>query len=330
MVAGIDVGSKDLHVVVRKGNRAMKVEIFKNTHEGFGKLVDYLRQHKVRRVVLEATGIYHLDLALALDVEPTIEVMVLNPKAAKRYAQARMTRSKTDAIDAAMLAEYAQHMPFDPWQPPGPTLLALRACARRLAALTRQRTRSKNQLHALSNTRTTPRFLLDDVRLSIIQFDNQIVTLQARTVALIQEDQRLKYAFDQLLSIKGIGEKSAIQVLGELSTLPEDMRAKQWVAMAGLDPRHHQSGTSVDKKARISKVGNRYLRTALYMPAMCAARHVPEIRAYYIHLVEHQGLKKIQALCAVMRKLLHAIHGMWRSGELFDPSRFYPAYQTEA
>jgi len=133
----------------------------------------------------------------------------------------------------------------------------------------------------------------------------------------------LQQAFDLLLSVKGIGEKSAIQLLGELLILPPELRAKQWVAMAGLDPRHHQSGSSVDKKARISKAGNRHLRMALYMPALCAAHRVPEVQAYYRHLIENRGLKKIQAVCAVMRKLLHAIHGMWGSNTRFDPTHFY-------
>ena len=322
-VAGIDVGSKQLHLAVGEGEKALKVEAFANTYEGFGLLLSQLRKHKVNRVVLEATGVYHLDLALALHEAKGIDVMVLNPKTAKHYAEARMARTKTDPVDAALLAHFAQHMPFTRWQPPRSAVLALRACSRRLAALTHQCTQAKNQMHALSQTRTTPGFIREDVRLTIQQLQAQIADLQAKTVSLIHEDEALQTAFTQLLSIKGVGEKSAIQLLGELLVLPTDMRAKQWVAMAGLDPRHHRSGTSVEKKTRISKVGNRYLRMALFMPALSAARHVPEVRGYYHHLIEDNGLKKMQALCAVMRKLLHAIHGMWAHQQLFDPSRFY-------
>ncbi|WP_288067502.1 IS110 family transposase, partial [Herbaspirillum sp.] len=78
----------------------------------------------------------------------------------------------------------------------------------------------------------------------------------------------------------GIAAASAIQLLGKLLVLPDDMSAKQWVAMAGLDPRTHQSGSSVNKKPRRSKAGNRYLRIALFMPALSAARHDPNVRAY--------------------------------------------------
>ena len=321
--AGIDVGCHQVHVVIAKGDDYSKVAVFDNDHSGFKRLQKVLKKHRVTQVVLEATGVYHLDLALFLHESPKIDVMVLNPKAAKHYAEARMSRTKTDAVDARLLAEFAVHMPFDTWQPPSRQILMLRTCSRRLASLTKQLTQSKNQLHALEKTKSTPDFILEDTRFTIDQLNAQIARLQTKTVAMIQEDETLKNYFEQLIAIKGIAEKSAIQLLGELLVLPKDMRAKQWVAMAGLDPRQHQSGSRINKKARISKVGNRYLRQALYMPALAASRHTPQVRAYYLHLIEDRGLKRIQALCAVMRKLLHAIHGMWKNAQPFDASRFY-------
>ena len=138
-----------------------------------------------------------------------------------------------------------------------------------------------------------------------------------------RRDATLQESFRLLISVKGIAAASAIQILGELSVLPPDLRAKQWVAMAGLDPRHATSGTSVNKKPRLSKAGNRYLRMALYMPALSAAHNDKYIHGYYRHLIEDRGLKKIQAICAVMRKLLHAIHGMLKTHQPFDGRRFY-------
>jgi len=100
--------------------------------------------------------------------------------------------------------------------------------------------------------------------------------------------------------------------------------------MAGLDPREHQFGSSVNKKPRLSKPGNRYLRLALYMPALSATRHDPNVRAYYHHLIDDRGLKKLPALCAVMRKLLLAIHAMLKTQTPFDSSRFYSPSETTA
>ena len=328
VVAGIDVGAKNLVVAIEKEGKPAKPQTFENSPQGHRRLLKVFRKTKVERVILEATGTYHLDLAIALDQAQGLEVMVANPKASKRYAEARMSRTKTDAVDAVLLCDFGRHMPFEPWRCPPAEVLALRACARLLASLSRQRTQAKNRLHAFSRSQSTPGFVLEEIRQSIVQLEAQMQRLEAQTRALIEEHATLSRVFQRLLSVKGIAARSAIQLMGELLVLPEDMSAKQWVAMAGLDPREHRSGSSVEKKARISKVGNKYLRMALYMPALSAARHEKHVRAYYQHLIEQRGLKKIQAVCAVMRKLLHAIHGMLRHDADFDGTRFYRGAPT--
>ena len=99
------------------------------------------------------------------------------------------------------------------------------------------------------------------------------------------------------------------------------MGPKQWVAHAGLDPRAHESGSSVRGRVRISKVGSVHLRRALYMPAVVAARTDPHVRAFYEEL-RGRGKQATVAHVAVMRKLLHSIHGMLRHGADFDGERF--------
>jgi len=321
-VAGIDVSYKTFVLAIRRGESRGQPRTFDNTPSGHLQVIKVLRKARVKRVCLESTGLYHLDLAIALANE-AFEVMVLNPKVAKRFAEAMSVRTKTDAVDAILLAEFAERMPYEPWQRPSDQALGLRACARRLLAANKARTELKNQRHAARLTQTTPVFVLDELEQSITHFDAQIDRLRRHAMALIAEDPMMQRDFDLLISVKGIAHASAIQLLAELAALPDDMKAKQWVAMAGLDPRHHESGTSVQKAPRLSKAGNRHLRMALFMPALSAVRHDPHIRGYYQHLVEHRGLKKIQAICAVMRKLLHALHGMLQTQKPFDGSRFY-------
>ena len=261
--AGIDVSAKELVVVIKNKDKVGKTLIYENDFKGHKVLIKNLRQKKVSRVCLEATGIYHLDVSVSLHDAELFEFMVVNPKASKNYAHIMMNRSKTDSVDAALLAGYAQHMPFSPWNRPDDMSLTVRACARRLAALTKQRAQSKNQLHALQSTATTPDFIIADVELSIEQLTQQIEALRGKSLSLVKQNEHMKQVLELLISIKGVAEVSAIQLMGELLVLPDDMSARQWVAMAGLDPRHHQSGSSIQKKARISKVGNRYLRMAL-------------------------------------------------------------------
>ena len=147
-----------------------------------------------------------------------------------------------------------------------------------------------------------------DVKLAIAQLQKRIERLSAEARALIKQHRPLEQNFQLLVSIKGVAQTSAIALLGELGVLPQGLTHKQWVKYAGLDPRVFQSGTSVEKKPRLSKAGNRHVRQALYMPALSAKQHDPHVRAYFEQLLA-RGKKPCSAV-AVMRKLLHAIQGM--------------------
>jgi transposase len=322
--AGIDVSHKELVIVVSVKGKAHKAKTFENTASGHKAIIQLLSKLKLKsRVCIEATGVYHFDLAVALSRAEGIEVMVINPKASHNFAKVLMKRSKTDAIDAEILAIYCERMPFEAWQRPADENIALRAIARRVAALTKLKTQTKNQLHALKATEETPVLVIEYTEELIEVLDKQIQVHRDSAVKLIQQHDELVEAFALITGIKGIAAASAVQMLGELMILPKNMSAKQWVAYAGLDPRQFESGSSVAKKTRISKAGNKFVRRALYMPALVATCHEPHIKGYYAHMVKDNGLKKIQAVCAVMRKLLHAIHGMLKAKKEFDGTRFY-------
>ena len=321
---GIDVSCKELVVVISVKGKARKAKTFENTPAGHKSIIRILSKLKGEvRVCIEATGIYHFDLAVALSRSEEIEVMVINPKVAHNFAKALMKRSKTDAIDAEILAIYCEKMTFKEWKRPSDEYITLRAIARRIAALTKLKAQTKNQLHALISTEETPQLVIDQTRELIKILNEQIKAHRDAGLKLIQQYCELNQAFQLIISIKGIATASAIQLLAELMILPQDMTARQWVAFAGLDPRHYESGTSVAKKPRISKAGNKYIRQALYMPALVASNHEPHIRGYYTHMIDDNGLKPMQALCAIMRKLLHAIHGMSKTSKSFDGERFY-------
>jgi transposase len=262
-------------------------------------------------------------MALVIEDSCEVEVMVINPRSSKNFARAMMQRIKTDAIDADLLAQFVERMDFVKWQAPSDDVFAIRAYGRRLISLTKEKTKAKNQLHAFSRTERTPRFIIDDILLSIQQIESQIDQLVLHALLLIKENQSLKSSYQCLISIKGVADKTAIKLLGELGVLALGMSAKQWVAHAGLFPRVFQSGTSVNRRTRIGKVGNKYIREALYMRALSATQHDLHIRGFYLHMIEDNGLTKLQAVCAVMRKMLLAMHGMLREKKPFDAQRFY-------
>jgi transposase len=322
-VCGIDVSHKTFDMAIMKKGKMLEASSFNNNAKGYKALLKKLKKHKVSRVGLEATGYYHLDLALALNEEKSIKLMVINPRASHNFAKAMMQNNKTDAIDAKILAYFVERMDFVSWVAPREDILQLRACGRRIVSLSKDKAKAKNQLHAFSVTKGCPDIVIKDIKLSISQLEAQIDNMVGHALALIKKSSVLCNQYQLLTGIKGIGDKTAIKVIGEIGVLNEDMKAKQWVAHAGLYPRILQSGTSVNKKIGIGKNGNRYIREALYMGALSAAQWDPNIKGYYQHLINDNGLKKMQALCAVMRKILVSMHRMLKNNIPFNGALFY-------
>ncbi|HEY8020226.1 MAG TPA: IS110 family transposase [Thermoanaerobaculia bacterium] len=321
-LVGIDVSAKTLRLCLQTSTGSVESLELPNSAEGHRQLCRKITQRGRRaRVGLEATGPYSLDLALALTRQPRVEVMVINPRAVRDFARACLQRSKTDALDAQTLLEFVRRMPFQPWQPPSAERLELRALARRMAALTVTCTQEKNRLHAASSSAVLGAALRQDLEISIEHLERRIDWLLQQALALIDQCTPLKTAFEILTSIKGFADKSGVQVLAELAVLPQDMTARQWVAHAGIDPRHQESGTSLHRPARISRTGNRYLRAALYMPALVAIQRDRHVKAFYDQLLA-RGKAPMQANVAVMRKLLHALNAMLRAGTRFESHKF--------
>lgn len=322
---GIDVSAKTLTVAVQRGwSQRKEQREWANTAAGHRRLMEWLVKPGERvRVCLEATGIYSLDLALALDAAAGIEVAVLNPKKVREFATALGRRSKTDKADAASLAEYSRRMDFVAWRRPASSALQLRALGRHIARLTAEHTRLGNRLHAAQGSAATPRCVRDDLKRSRAGLQKRLLRLRREAVKIIQQVSEMQRKFQQLMTMPGIAENSAIGILSELAGLDPQLTVRQWVAHSGLDPTHHDSGTSVHKPSRISRAGSRHLRRALYMPALTAARFDPHMKAFY-HLLQARNKSKLQALMAVARKLLHAIFGIFKTNTPYDGRILFP------
>lgn len=321
---GIEVSAQELVVAMSGKTQEAVLRRFANTAAGHRQLLQALtRGGKRVRACMEATGVYGLDVALLLSAQAGIELMVANPRAVRHFAKARMQRSKNDQMDAVMLREFVMRMEFTAWTRPENSTLALWAMARRLEALTKLCTAEKNRQHAAGVSHAMPACVRDSVARTLRLLQREIKKLREMARQCIAGDARLQRRYQLLRTVPGIGESSAIQILAELALLPTDRDVRQWVAYAGLDPREYSSGSSVKKYTRISKVGNRHLRCALYMPALVASRREPHLRGFYEHLVA-EGKKKRQALTAVARKMLHAIFGMFRSDRPYDGNCVFP------
>jgi transposase len=320
--AGLDVGARELVVAILRDGQPESPCILPNTPAGHRQLLKLLtRRGATARVCLEATGVYSLRLALALQRAERVEVMVVNPRAIKDFQRARLTRAKTDAVDALGILEFLQRMEFVPWTPPTDAVLALQQLGRRLVQLRGELTREEARLHAIAYTPDRDGWIASDLAAHIRQLKKRIQALQQAAAQLAAREPELAVQVERLCSVPGIGQVTALRLLGELLVLPGDLKAKQWVAHAGLDPRPRQSGT-VDAPRHISRTGNRHLRLALFMPALVAIQRSPQIKAAYEALLS-RGKKKKVALIAIMRRLLHSIWGMLHHQTNFNPQLFH-------
>jgi transposase len=321
---GIDVSARELMVAIRDGGEPT-MERVRNDAAGHQRLQARLRALAAPVVIcLEASGTYSLDVALAL-ARPAAgwQLSLVNPRVARRFAESLGQRSKTDPVDARVLAQYAARMQPQPWQPPSAAALRLRTITRTIAALVRQCVQHKNRQHALSASAALPALLVRELEVQVAFVDKRIRSLRRQALRVIQQQPELLRCWRHLQTIPGVGEASGLAILGELAVLPATLDERQWVAHSGLDPKQHRSGSSVEQKTRISKAGNRYLRAALYMPALVAVQHDPWLRGFYQRLVA-RGKAKLQALVAVMRKLLHAAWGMLHHDQPYDGAKLCP------
>lgn len=325
---GIDIAARTFDLVARKGGKVSRVEHFSQCPDGHARAIQQLRALKPSLIVMEATGIYYLDLAVAL-VQAGLPVAVINPKSFHHFATLKLAGTKTDGVDAALLAEYGERMQPARWTPPDEACLALRDIGRQINRLTGARTQARNRLHALQSRRSTLPLLIEDEQEGIVLLDQRIERLRKAALALIAEHASLSRHLAHFQAAKGVGEATALAILGELSVLPRHLKAPQVSRFAGLDVRLMQSGSSVNRPARLSKAGNAYLRSALYMPVMSAVRHDPRARAFYESL-QSRGKKKIQAQCAVMRKYLTGLWACMQTETAFDSTLLFSKEHLKA
>jgi transposase len=322
--AGIDVSAATLSVCRWRDGREEQKEV-SNDRSGHAELIKWLG--KGARVALEATGVYHLQLALALRAAG-VELMVVNPRVAKDFARALSNRSKNDEVDARSLLEFVRRMEFTAWEAPSASVLELRELGRRLSELVGASVDEKNRLHARKASGIS-KAVAADVKAHVEQIGRRIKAIEKAAYEVIRADDDLHEQYKVLISAPGVARRSAILLLTELAVLDRTMTVRQLVAYAGLDPRECDSGTSVHRPPRISKVGNARLRAILYMNALSAIRHDRGARLFYARLVA-RGKKPMQAIVAVMRKLLHGIWIVLTRRIEFDSSVLFAASLAQA
>lgn len=317
VVIGTDVAKDKLDLAIMTFERiVLQTMQLPNTGSGHDELVKLARTYVGAHVVFEATGSYHRHLLRAL-IEAGIKVSVVNPLRLKRFGQMKMQRAKTDRADARLIALYGIEQNPDPYEAPPEVMSQLRQIQSQEDLLIRHRIALTNQRHANEQ-------LPDDLavckrvsRSTIAVIDRSLEKLEAERERLI--DEAFHEAKTLLLSINGIGPKTACAILSTVGDMSWFRSHKKVAAMAGINPSPQQSGTSLNWGGHISKRGHARLRSKLFMAALSARESNPACKVLYDRLVANGKPKKV-ALIAVANKLVKQAFAILRSGVPYDPN----------
>jgi transposase len=311
---GIDLSKGTFHAFLLS-DRGEAKRVFPNTSKGFEQFTAWLKSRRAIgvHICMEATGPYWEPLAFYLHGLKH-RVSVVNPARIKAFAQSELLRTKTDAVDAALIARFCRSQDPEPWIPPPPETRVLQALMRHCEHL--KTTRAQQSVYAQSSEAAIVTASIAEV---IATLDEQIAQVERKIRQHFDDHPDLKRRRDLLTSIPGIGEATAGSILSEIPHLDRFQSAKAVAAFAGLSPRERRSGTSIHGRPRLCKTGNARVRKALYMPAMVALRFNPTLRVFADRLLS-AGKHKRLVIGAVMRKLLVLAYGILRSGKQFDPT----------
>lgn len=285
---------------------------FKNNSSGFKKFTKLLDQNS--HCVMEATGYYHYQLAYYL-LESGIKTSVENPLSVKRFIQMKLSKIKTDKSDSKLICAYAKQVDLKLWQGNSKHQIECLQMTRLLSMLTKQSTMFKNKLHGEAVLANPSKVVVSSIKRSLKHVQKEIKTIEDKLLSLVKllhQD-----VLTRLKSIPGIGDKTAIMLVVLTDGFDRFKSGSELCSYAGLTPIIRQSGTSVNGRARISKIGNQKLRNLLFMCSFNACKYNKACKAIYDRIVAKGKSKKL-ALIAVCNKLLKQAFTIAKSGLIYD------------
>ena len=312
-VIGLDVSKDtiDATLITTKGSKEY-IKISNNT-EGFENLINWIKTKRIRKIAIsmEATGIYYEQAAEYLSVLYTI--FVINPLKIKEYAKSQFSHTKTDKADSKLIAEFTnRHLdkltPFRPSENP-----ILYKLINLLQQLKEQQKETQNRLH------TAKDIYIKSTHEAIIELlEEKIDQTSKRIEGMIKQKESLNIEYQNLQTIPAIGKETAVILLRHLTDKNFET-ANKFVAFAGLSPKIEQSGTSVNKKGRLSRYGHRQLKRALFMPALVAYRM--NVFPQLVSNLEAAKKPKMIIIVALMRKLAKIAFYIHKTKKPFDKAR---------
>lgn len=311
VIIGIDISKRKFDLALLRQGK-LKHKSFPNTPLGHTALIDWLQNQEVTtaHACMESTNVYGDVLAEHLH-DHGYTVSIVNPARIKGFAQSELARTKTDKADAGVIARFCAALRPAPWQPDPVEIRELRALVRRLEALLEMRQQEINRLQV------APTVLIQALKAHVDYLDQSIKSTRQQIRDHIDNHPDLKQKRTLLETIPGIGEATIPIILAEFADVARFGNAKRLAAFVGVAPRERQSGSSVHGRTVLSKMGRSQLRKAFFMPALVALRYNPLLKAMRDRMLT-KGKAKMAIVGAAMRKLVHLIYGVLKSGVPFD------------
>ena len=322
-ILGIDISKKTFDATLLDDAGVRHHRQFPNTDAGFATLQSWLATHAVTTLhaCMEATNIYWEDLAEVLS-QAGHQVSVVNPARTKGFAISQLKRNKTDKVDSEVIADFCERLHPRQWTPPRPEQRLLRDFVRHLEVLKKTRTQHLNRMSTCRNPVVQQSF-----QALIVTLNAQIQAIEAHIEQLFTTYPVLRDQRTYLVSIQGIGKPTAAKMLAEMYDMEQYENAPAAAADVGVTPAHHESGSSVRRRPRLSKVGKASVRGALYWPAITAMQYNPVVRNLKERL-EKQGKPFKVILGAAIRKLVHLAYGVLKNHTVFDPEYVHKIKHT--
>lgn len=317
---GMDVAKAKLDccLLLEEDSDKRKTKSVANSRHGVVDLLAWIGKHHVSpdelHVIMEGTGVYHEQAALAL-ADAGVTVSIVNPAQVKDFGRGLAVRTKTDGMDSYVLARYGALLKPAAWTPPAPEARMLQALLARRDAIAQDLQRERNRQEKADAT-DTPALIRQSLSDSIEFLFKQLAQLQRDIDQHIDRHPGLKDDLALLQSIPAVGPQVGNNLLAVMHS-HDFGSAEQLAAYLGLVPIERQSGSSVLGRARLSKAGPARIRAVLYMAAVVATRCNPHVKAVYDRLLA-RGKSKMSALGAAMRKLVHLCFGVLKTRQPYQ------------
>jgi transposase len=324
-VLGVDVAQKELVVTLGRLYEDLSVDlylhrVFSNKQTGFVALEKWLKKNTTQevqlQVVLEATGVYHQKFTYYL-YDQQIPLCIVLPNKISSYIRTLENKTITDKSCSEAIAHFGLSRKLDDWKKPNKLYKTLQQLTRERDQLVFERSSIKNQIHAEEAEAEPNKSSIKRFNARVKFINTQEKEIKQEIEKWINTDQIVKQQIENIQTIPGIGQLTAVTILAETNGFELIRSKKQLTSYAGFDVKEKLSGTSVKGKPKISKRGNRHLRKCMHLPSLSAVKHVDIYRELYTRIVSKNGIK-MKALIAIQRKMLELVYVIYKNDTIFE------------